>query len=357
MNRFFGALWLVGAGCAVVAVACAPSSSVIGKMSDPDAGVADGGAMPDGPVPSGVGGSAVGGSAVGGSAVGGNGAGGSNAGGSGAGGVYAAACNPGEMIPAADGCNSCICNHSGRWACTELDCPCKSGETRVSDDQCITCTCGMDGTWECPSAETGCATACDEGATKPVGDGCNTCMCFHDNWACTLLACSGPSACEPGLGDCDGISGNGCETKLTADPLNCGGCGIACDLAGGASCESGECALTGCSPGLADCNLDPSDGCEKMVGNQGCNGRCDYPAGSSRPVPATGDCTCPAGMTCVKNAPGKPDYCYPTPNGCGTQHTPDCGCLGSCVCTSNSGRTCSQQMSGGGFILDCDGLN
>jgi len=365
MNRFLGGSLLVGAGCLVAVAACAPTSSEVGRMRDPDAGVADdGGEMPDGPTPNG------------------------NMGGTGGGGN--AACQQGQAKPAGDGCNTCTCDASGQWNCTEIGCICKTGETRIgddgcskcscdngnwacdpqgcaecspgsvraSDDMCSMCTCGTDGTWQCPPAGTGCGTPCEEGASKPAGDGCNDCTCFHGNWGCTMVLCAAPIPCEDGVGDCDGNPMNGCETKLTTDLMNCGACGQVCDFAGGiGSCEGGKCVLQACTSGWADCNLDPSDGCEQVVGNQGCDARCDYPDGSPMIVPATGDCQCPTGMTCVKNtALGKPDYCYPTPNACGGGHAPDCLCLGTCVCSSNGGRTCSEQMTTGGFVLDCDGL-
>ena len=393
MNRFFGGLLLVGVGCAVTLGACAPSSSEVGKMKDPDGGVGDGGEPSDHPPPSGSG-------------TGGGG----NAG----------LCKPGQVKQADDGCNTCSCDDSGQWGCTEIGCVCKPGEvrlgddgcskcaceggswacdpsgcadcsvgdlsangccvcadhgagptwdcdtgkcaecspgeTRVSDDKCSTCTCGTDGSWQCPPAGTGCGT-CVEGSTKPAGDDCNSCTCFHGSWACTLIACPDPMACEPGVGDCDGDPSNGCESKLTVDLMNCGRCGNICDFVGGiGTCQDGECSLTACTSGWADCDLDPRNGCEVPVGPQGCSLRCEYPEDGPGLVAATGDCKCPTGTTCVKNTyPDKPDYCYPKPNGCGDRAA-DCACLGACACASNAGATCSEQMASGGFILDCDGL-
>jgi hypothetical protein len=197
-----------------------------------------------------------------------------------------------------------------------------------------------------------------EGAVMASSDGCNSCTCFHGSWACTLIGCPTPIACEPGLGDCDGDPANGCESKLAYDPNNCGGCGLLCNFGGGVgSCEAGKCILTACTAGYADCDLDPSNGCEAPVGPEGCKVRCDYPEDSPEIVPATGDCKCPTGMTCVRNTvPEKGAFCYPAPNGCGTR-APDCACLGSCVCPEgNVGATCSEQMAVGGFIIDCFGI-
>ncbi|HEX8789497.1 MAG TPA: hypothetical protein VF765_00995 [Polyangiaceae bacterium] len=49
-------------------------------------------------------------------------------------------------------------------------------------------------------------------------------------------------ACPPSRGDCDGDSSNGCESDLSADPLNCRACGHACSTDGGlAVCIGGRC--------------------------------------------------------------------------------------------------------------------
>jgi hypothetical protein len=78
---------------------------------------------------------------------------------------------------------------------------------------------------------------------------------------------------------------NGCVDLLN-DPNNCGGCGERCRNAGAnelRACKKGLCAIE-CVPGFADCNGDPSDGCEVNLrnnpGNCGaCGTRCDIVAG------------------------------------------------------------------------------
>jgi len=50
------------------------------------------------------------------------------------------------------------------------------------------------------------------------------------------------------------------------DPKHCGSCSNDCTALPGAgadaACKAGVCVLGGCADGKADCNNDPSDGCE-----------------------------------------------------------------------------------------------
>jgi hypothetical protein len=80
-------------------------------------------------------------------------------------------------------------------------------------------------------------------------------------------------ACDSGWRDCNEKSVDGCESNSASDPRNCGGCtkaqeGDDCNVfkgvneVTGVSCESGACKVKVCSAGFADCNGEPSDGCE-----------------------------------------------------------------------------------------------
>jgi hypothetical protein len=55
--------------------------------------------------------------------------------------------------------------------------------------------------------------------------------------------------CAPGHADCDGRADNGCETFVAADPRNCGGCGVQCDLSFGQPCVQGVCNTAPCPEG------------------------------------------------------------------------------------------------------------
>ncbi|MBI5514103.1 MAG: hypothetical protein HY909_10070 [Deltaproteobacteria bacterium] len=118
------------------------------------------------------------------------------------------------------------------------------------------------------------------------------CMLANATAACTDGACA-VAACAEGFGDCDGMAANGCETDLRTSAGHCGACGRACSGggAGTASCAMGTCGLT-CATGLADCDGDPSNGCEADTRvNTGHCGRC----GNACPTVA-GGAACAAGV-------------------------------------------------------------
>ncbi|MBX3213615.1 MAG: hypothetical protein KF850_16375 [Labilithrix sp.] len=53
-------------------------------------------------------------------------------------------------------------------------------------------------------------------------------------------------SCNAGWGDCNGNRYDGCETNLSSDPKNCGGCGIVCDGVAGQACIDGRCMVEPC---------------------------------------------------------------------------------------------------------------
>ena len=206
----------------------------------------------------------------------------------------------------------------GKCGCTsgKLDCNGRCVDPRFDDSNCGACS------KLCDYAP---ASACE---TQPANTyyGCAFSTCDH-------LKCSGPFAdCNSDLST--GCSSDGCETDIQHDPHNCGACGIQCapeqecrDEGNGpqclytcaksgltqcayscedllsdrfncgacdnfcpppranevASCKKGLCA-TECLQGFADCNGDPSDGCEVDLkthpANCGaCGNQCNFGAG------------------------------------------------------------------------------
>lgn len=74
--------------------------------------------------------------------------------------------------------------------------------------------------------------------------------------------------CLADSADCNGDPSDGCEATLVDDPLNCGACDRVCPASlprSAGACEAGECAF-GCEAGWGDCNTDlwtgAGDGCE-----------------------------------------------------------------------------------------------
>jgi hypothetical protein len=64
-------------------------------------------------------------------------------------------CEPGDQQPAGDGCNTCSCGDNGTWACTEIACPaCDDGDSTQNPDACL-CEC-VDGGFVCPDSCTEC---------------------------------------------------------------------------------------------------------------------------------------------------------------------------------------------------------
>jgi hypothetical protein len=97
--------------------------------------------------------------------------------------------------------------------------------------------------------------------------------------SCATGACRVVS-CDAGWADCNGMPLDGCETRVSDNPMACGGCGIVCAAGPRASsrCTAGRCELL-CDAGYVDCDLDPRNGCELEVG-----GRCTTANGCSMGV-------------------------------------------------------------------------
>jgi MYXO-CTERM domain-containing protein len=89
---------------------------------------------------------------------------------------------------------------------------------------------------------------------------------------------------------------------VSADPRNCGGCGLTCLFphATEPSCQTGQCLLGICETGFGNCNGDPLDGCETLLGSaehcRSCADVCRYPHQSGSCVQgACQTATCDAG--------------------------------------------------------------
>lgn len=96
--------------------------------------------------------------------------------------------------------------------------------------------------------------------------GCNErCNSINGTPTCVKSRCA--IECDPGWADCNKAADNGCETATSRDVTNCGGCGEVCEAPKGetAWCANGECGSTACDDGLGDCDGDGE--CEQDLAN------------------------------------------------------------------------------------------
>jgi len=181
---------------------------------------------------------------------------------------------------------------TGGPTCAPADCA--AGE--YCDEASGACVPGCDGPEDCAGAG-----VCDEAAHQ-----CVDCLADADcptGQVCEAAVCvSGCADDQPCLGDlacCDGHCAD-----LESDVLHCGGCDACPPLANAASqCVDGSCALAACDEGFADCDGDPSNGCESAAACV-CTPGAELPCYSG-PVDTEGQGKCAAGVqTCAPDGLG-----------------------------------------------------
>jgi hypothetical protein len=149
-------------------------------------------------------------------------------------------------------CTNKCSDNGGKPSCTDGKCDieCDTGRDDCKNGPSDGCEVDLDvSTLNCSV----CGKICPATGGTPV---CNDGKC-------------GISTCTAPYEDCDGDAkvpgGNGCETNLSSDALNCGGCGIECYYPNGVGqCKNKGCVIDHCDAGYADCTA--AAGCETQLG-------------------------------------------------------------------------------------------
>ena len=131
-----------------------------------------------------------------------------------------------------------------------------------------------------------------------------------------------PLDCAMDTADCDELADNGCEADLMRDPMNCGGCGMACTSAD-CSCVDGV--RLDCPAGHANCDADVSNGCEADLESDAencgdCGHSCTGGAGVASATCSAGSCALVCNLPTLRG-----DCDGDASNGCETDlfHDPD----------------------------------
>jgi hypothetical protein len=166
---------------------------------------------------------------------------------------------------------------------------------------------GRGGTPSCVDGD--CLLECDPGrddCDDDLANGCETDLSSRtDCGACDRTCAASTPSCVPSGGaytcgvEC-GVGQTLCDgscVDLYSNTSHCGACGDACflDPHGRLTCNDGDCVVDDCGDNHADCNDDPSDGCEQPLNTADHCGSCGSPCGA--------DAVCVAGL-CTAAVPG-----------------------------------------------------
>jgi hypothetical protein len=199
--------------------------------------------------------------------------------------------------------------------------------------------------------------------TNTSTSNCGACgtQCTNPNGSTSCASGVCAPTCNAGWGNCDANPNNGCETNTNTSTANCGACGMQCTNPNGStSCAAGVC-VPSCSAGYADCDGNPTNGCETNLntstGNCGaCGTQCTNPNGS----------TACAGGVCTPSCSAGWGNCDANPvNGCETNINTSTGNCGACgtQCTNPNGSTacaggvCTPSCSAGWGNCDANPIN
>jgi hypothetical protein len=141
--------------------------------------------------------------------------------------------------------------------------------------------------------------------------------------------------CDPGKKYCFGECVSQTNPVYGCDANTCAPCSIARATA---TCAGGRCAVLACNNGYADCNQDPSDGCETDLSEATHCGSCNAVCGASAALCAPSG----TGFSCTSGCSGQ------APTLCGTQcvdlatSRTHCGaCNNTCGAVANAQVACT----------------
>lgn len=199
----------------------------------------------------------------------------------------------------------------------------------------------------------GCGNLCGQAQTE--SSTCERLVEGEDRFQCEII-------CKPGFSNCDGNPTNGCEADLNA-PASCGSCANDCEALydnAEAACVQSECRLHACDEGFADCDGDPSNGCEADLSDESSCGACGVvcagintilpPVCTSGATPAQNSCT----LYCAE---GFAD-CNGIPNdGCEIDKNTDDANCGACNATCDRPNASAVCQQGSCLFQGCVGEN
>jgi hypothetical protein len=229
-------------------------------------------------------------------------------------GACGTACAAGEACVAGTCEVSCpgtqvVCD--GACADTQSD-PANCGACGTACDAGEVCSAGACAA-SCGAGLEQCGGACVSTLNDPAHcGGCDAACPTAAGASGLCMAGSCIAVCDALLGDCNADraspGGDGCETALATDVTNCGACGRTCTLANAAAgCAAGACVVATCDPGWDDCDSSAATGCETDVTADTANcGGCGVTCAAGQ-VCGGGTCLTAMGDTCataIALAPG-----------------------------------------------------
>jgi len=250
-------------------------------------------------------------------------------------------CNTGYGNCDADNSNGCETQLNTDAACGTCTTACGVNDSR-------TCSGGQCSLVSCPSGQADCdndGTTCEQSLSTLSSCGACGVRCGdaqgrlpNADASCAGGTCA-VGSCYPNFDNCDGAPGNGCETSLRTT-ANCGGCGTACSRPNASvTCSTGACAISACNNGFANCDGNPTNGCETPTNtNQNCGG-CNVACAQPNATTTCGSGTC----TRVACTSGFGDCDGNAANGCEQplNTLTHCGACNSACALANGTESCA----------------